>query len=45
MFGYGQMYEDAGMDILAIEQVARRYTQTFGVVGLGLGPVDAEACG
>ena len=45
MFGDGQMYEDAGMDILAIKQVTRRYTQTFGVVGLGLGPVDAEQYG
>lgn len=45
MFGDGQMYEDAGMDILAIKQVTRRYAQIFGVVGLGLGPVDAKQYG
>ena len=32
MFGDGQMYEDAGMDILAIKQIAGRYTQALGVV-------------
>lgn len=35
--GNGQVDEDTPLSIFAFEQVSGRHTQTFGVVGLGLG--------
>ena len=36
MLGDGQVDEDTPLHVLAVEQVSGRYTQAFGVVGLGL---------